>query len=236
MTMLNSGFVLGISGSTCAGKTTLSKALVKVLRNTIESCYINQDEYYYEEDSGKHVFIPSLEVYNWELLSAFDNDKMVASVKSSLRGCSGDRSKSEWVTLFSKLWKAVSFVESDVPFDVWLVKVEQKMKEIARERQNLKIVILDGILLFNHKSLHDVCDARIFLKLDDEVCKDRRSLRVYEPPDVPGYYEQIVRPYYEENLKQLEQDYDDIIYIDSGPLIENFKIIIQEVLRLMNND
>jgi hypothetical protein len=54
-----------------------------------------------------------------------------------------------------------------------------------------QILILDGFLLFNEPRLLALCTLKYDFSLPYEVAKRRRETRVYEPPDVPGYFDQV---------------------------------------------
>ena len=75
--------------------------------------------------------------------------------------------------------------------------------------------IVEGITIFNSKQVSDVCDLKIFLTLDHQTCSARRSKRVYDPPDPPGYFEKIVWPSYVDQLKQIKND-PNIYFIDGS--------------------
>ncbi|CAG0884805.1 unnamed protein product [Darwinula stevensoni] len=63
------------------GKTSLAHRLLLGLSNC--KCF-SQDDYYYKEDSGKLIFLPELNQFNWETLSALDMDKMTSDVQEAL--------------------------------------------------------------------------------------------------------------------------------------------------------
>ena len=80
--MLNSVkscLIIGISGATCSGKTTLANALHRVIPNSIA---LNQDQYYWHDDSENHVLAEGINHINWELVSAFDNDRLIKEISS----------------------------------------------------------------------------------------------------------------------------------------------------------
>ncbi|XP_076238192.1 nicotinamide riboside kinase 1 isoform X1 [Calliopsis andreniformis] len=70
-------FVLGLSGATCSGKTTLAKRLQKELKNTV---VIHQDDYFWPIDDPRHTKIPELNHLNWEIMSSMDMDRMRSDV------------------------------------------------------------------------------------------------------------------------------------------------------------
>ncbi|XP_029041494.1 nicotinamide riboside kinase 1 isoform X1 [Osmia bicornis bicornis] len=69
--------VIGITGATCSGKTTLANRLQKELKNSI---IVHQDNYFWPIDDPRHVKIPKLNHLNWELMSSMDMDKMRSDI------------------------------------------------------------------------------------------------------------------------------------------------------------
>lgn len=69
--------VLGISGATCSGKTSLVNRLHKELKNSVLVC---QDNYFLPTDDPRHTFIPELNHMNWEIITSLDMDKMRSDV------------------------------------------------------------------------------------------------------------------------------------------------------------
>ncbi|XP_046830264.1 nicotinamide riboside kinase 1 [Vespa crabro] len=69
--------IVGISGVTCSGKSTLAKELHKKLDDSI---VIHQDSYFLSPDDPRHVKIPALNHINWEILSSLDMNKMYSDI------------------------------------------------------------------------------------------------------------------------------------------------------------
>jgi nicotinamide/nicotinate riboside kinase len=66
---LRGGLVVGLSGVSCGGKTTVSR----LLRSTLPwSKIVHQDGYFHPNDPKHHTLIPNLNHFNWELKSALD--------------------------------------------------------------------------------------------------------------------------------------------------------------------
>jgi nicotinamide/nicotinate riboside kinase len=71
---MNRTVLVGISGCTSAGKTTLTNKLISEFLGT--SCSINQDEYYFEEKSGQLEYLNDVNYYNYESVSGIDMVKL----------------------------------------------------------------------------------------------------------------------------------------------------------------
>ena len=223
--------IIGLSGATCSGKTTLANALHKLIKNSVA---LNQDEYYWDEKSEKHILSDGVGHINWELVTAFDNDKMIGDIKSHTANI--PRSSIEEIKADSIIKKLIGLTdeigasqEKCAFFDS-----EHGGGNLVQQLKTLfsffpKLVILDGILIFNHPELLKVCDLKFFMTLDHKTCSERRSMRSYDPPDIPGYFEKIVYPYYVKNLEAMKMldTNNDIIYLDgANDILENFKSIM----------
>ena len=64
------GLVLGLSGATCSGKTTLAAQLVQ--QHFPNARVLSQDDFYYPDDSPEHTRIPELDHVNWDRVDAVD--------------------------------------------------------------------------------------------------------------------------------------------------------------------
>jgi uridine kinase len=71
--MANRVKVIGISGSTNSGKTTLAKYLAKHVEN---SKIIFQDDYYFHESTGRIEYLAHINYYNYESISAINMSKL----------------------------------------------------------------------------------------------------------------------------------------------------------------
>ncbi|XP_051174682.1 nicotinamide riboside kinase 1 [Leptopilina boulardi] len=153
--------VIGISGATCSGKTTIAQKLHKDLKNSI---LIQQDTYFHDVDDPRHIWIEELNHINFDIISSLDMKKMYSDIRKIL----------DEKPLFNN---------------------------VVSPKNEKKILIIEGFLIFDYKPILDLCNLKYFLTLEKEECYNRRKLRVYEPPDVPGYFEKVVWPEYVNHLK-----------------------------------
>lgn len=77
MTTTKQWFVVGISGATCSGKSTLA---VKIRENFPGSVMVRQDDYFLPPDDSRHVKVTELNHVNWDVITSLDMQKMHSDV------------------------------------------------------------------------------------------------------------------------------------------------------------
>jgi len=201
--------VIGISGVTCGGKTTLANSLYKHFKekvgqelktgieiNRVEM--VNQDTYFRDVDDPNHQLVEKLNHLNWEIVEALDMNKMVADIMEILgnkftlyktRSC-GVASSLDHGNLFHNHYNGTQFQYKPQPYpvsedDAMLDEDHCNFKKIVKHNNLLNILIIEGFLIFNHSVTLDLCNIKYHLHVPYEVCYARRSKRAYDPPDVP---------------------------------------------------
>lgn len=182
--------IIGISGVTCGGKTTLSQTLHKYLsdqknRHCLSDRVrigivkiMNQDDYFYPANYPQHEWIEHLNHVNYDVINAINMTKM----------CND---------LHTELDKRFIFYSKNTNMDLTI----------------LNIMIIDGFLIFNHSIMNRLCQLKFHIHLPYEKCYERRLKRTYNPPDCLGYFELCVWPMYERNFEQIRAK-DDIILLN----------------------
>lgn len=198
--------IVGISGVTNGGKSTLTKRLLDVLPDTTR--HICQDDYFYPEDSPHHVPCPGgLDHHNWDIISSMDMTRMMKDIREIIH--SNPKPKLKALEPGDVSYKASSCLVSDVTAGT------------------LPVLLLDGFLLFGLTELTEMCDFCFFFTLSREQCWDRRKIRNYEPPDPPGYFEHCVWPMYEAHLDYVKKNVPDMIFLDG--MEDSFQMVCQQI-------
>jgi len=187
--------VIGISGATCSGKSTLAS---KIHENFPKSVMMCQDDYFLPPDDLRHVRIEELNHINWELITSLDMQKMHSDIVNILE--SSEKDTTNWTSM---------------------------------------ILILDGFLLFKHKAITNLCDCKYFLTLTEKQCWERRKDRIYEPPDVPGYFDKVVWPEYVKYQNEIVRNCNElkeiVTFIDGSKHIEEiYNMISKEINQLLS--
>ncbi|XP_012054549.1 PREDICTED: nicotinamide riboside kinase 1 [Atta cephalotes] len=191
--MAKQWFVVGISGATCSGKSTLANKIHDYFPTSVLVC---QDNYFLPPGDPRHVKIQELNHVNWELSTSLDMQKMYSDV----------------------------------------IKILQSPEKNPIDSK--KLLILDGFLLFEHKAITDLCDYKYFLTLTKEQCWKRRKNRIYEPPDVPGYFDKIVWPEfvkYKNEVIQNNELYETVTFIDGSKDMEEIcEMVFKKIDQLLS--
>lgn len=180
-----SWLIVGVSGVTCSGKSTLATSLLSFLSNSPKDSavyririhqvrLIRQDDYFYKRDSPHHTWIPDMNYINREIMSALDMPRMLSDIESIIYGSCNDQ-----------------------PVD-----------------GSINILIIDGFLIFNHPEVLGLCDLRIEVQISQAICQERRKLRIYNPPNPCGYFESFIWPLHEKHSAEYRRDLTDLIAVN----------------------
>ncbi|KAM9810578.1 nicotinamide riboside kinase 1 [Neosynchiropus ocellatus] len=118
--------------------------------------------------------------------------------------------------------------------DSWLRDPASFLREQALavdSEEDVFVLIVEGFLIFNHKPLNQLFHKRYFMEIPYDVCKQRRSSRVYTPPDPPGYFDGHVWPMYVKNRQEMERDVPVIVLLDGLKSKEELLATVYEDVR-----
>jgi nicotinamide/nicotinate riboside kinase len=187
--------IIGISGVTCGGKTTLAYKLNKMFPT---SKLISQDDYFLDVDDPRHTWITELNHINFDILSSLDMEKMENDIRKFTKNkkvpniCNDSNSTFKNITDINELKHSLS----------------EKLKT------NWEILIVEGFSIFNCKALEKIFHLKYYFTLSKEECFQRRSQRIYEPPDCPGYFEKCVWPEHTKQLEEVQTEVEGVVYLD----------------------
>ena len=199
--------VIGVAGGTGSGKSTLVKCLQEAFAAD-EVATICHDYYY---KAHPELSYEERTLLNYDHPQSFDTDMMVEHIKALKQSVAISR-------------PVYSFVNHNRTDETVSMKPS-------------KVLIVDGILIFENKELRDLMDIKVFVDTDADIRLARRILRDVcdrgrTMQSVISQYTQTVKPMHEEFVEPSKR-YADLIIPEGGfnsvavtMLIENIKSLI----------
>lgn len=145
--MKNKTLLIGISGGTGSGKSTVTKKLVELIKE--ENVAVIEEDSYYKDQSN--ISFEERVKTNYDHPFAFDNKLLIEHLKDLKSGKSIEK------PLYD--------------FELHNRKKETLLVE-AKE-----VVILEGILILSEEEIRDLLDIKVFVDTDSDVRIIRRILR-----------------------------------------------------------
>ncbi len=147
MSKLDKPIIIGISGGTGSGKTTISDNILKSIGE--ENITIIQQESYYKDQS--HIKLEDRDKTNYDHPLSFDVDLLIEDLTKLKFG--------------EAIEQPIYNFESHTREEKSL-RVEPK-----------KVILVEGILIFYEEKLRELLDIKIFVDTDSDIRLIRRILR-----------------------------------------------------------
>lgn len=188
----NKPVIIGVTGGSGSGKTTVSRAIFEQLQLHGHSLLMLQEDSYYNDQSDMP-FEERIKT-NYDHPNAFDTELLVKQLKDLL----------DWKTIEKPIYDYTEHTRSSE-----VEKVEPK-----------EVIILEGILVLNDPALRDLMDIKIFVDTDDDIRIIRRIQRDIEErgrslQSVIDQYKSTVKPMYHQFIEPTKR-YADIIVPEGG--------------------
>lgn len=201
--------VIGVAGGTGSGKSTLVKRLQEAFAS--EDVVTLCHDYYYK--AHPELTYEERTKLNYDHPQSFDTDMLVEHI----------RALKENVPIEHPVY---SFVDHN--------RTEERVPV-----KPSKVIIVDGILIFENKELRELMDMKVFVDTDADIRLARRILRDVRDrgrsmESVISQYTNTVKPMHEEFVEPSKR-YADVIIPEGGfnsvavaMLIQNIRSLIQE--------
>lgn len=178
--------IIGIAGGTGSGKTTVVNQILNELPAD-EVCVISQDDYYNETNDLSYKERTKI---NFDHPNAIDFDLLVKHLISLKNG---------------------EVIEQPIYSFITHNRTKDTLKRHPR-----KVVIVEGILIFNSKRLRDLCDIKIFVHADADERLIRRVRRDIEErgrsiEEVLSRYQNTLKPMHQQFIEPTKNYADMII-------------------------
>ena len=201
--------VIGVAGGTGSGKSTLVKRLQEAFKND-DVATICHDFYYKAHPELSYEERTKL---NYDHPAAFDTDMLVEHIRQLKEGKNVE-------------CPVYSFVEHNRTTETLPVAPS-------------KVIIIDGILIFENEELRDMMDIKVYVDTDADLRLARRILRDVRErgrsmESVISQYTTTVKPMHEQFVEPSKR-YADVIIPEGGfnsvavsMLIQNIRSIVDK--------
>ncbi|WP_408047653.1 uridine kinase [Tenacibaculum crassostreae] len=198
-------FIIGIAGGTGSGKTTVVNQIINELPAD-EVCVISQDSYYNKTDNLTYEERTKI---NFDHPRAIDFGLLVQHLKELKKG---------------------HIIEQPIYSFVTHNRTKDTVKTHPR-----KVIIIEGILIFNSKELRDLCDIKVFVHADaDErlIRRVRRDIkeRGRDVEEVLNRYQTTLKPMHQQFIEPTK-NYADIIIPN-----DRYNTVAIDIVRTVIND
>lgn len=198
-------FVIGIAGGTGSGKTTVVNQIINELPQD-EVCVISQDSYYSETNDLSYEQRTKI---NFDHPRAIDFDLLVKHLTDLKEG---------------------KIIEQPIYSFVAHNRTKDTIKTHPR-----KVIIVEGILIFNSKELRNLCDIKVFVHADaDErlIRRVRRDIkeRGRDIDEVLSRYQSTLKPMHQQFIEPTK-NYADIIIPN-----DRYNTVAIDIVRTVIND
>ena len=200
--------IIGVAGGTGSGKSTLVKRLQEAFRD--EDVATLCHDYYYK--AHPELTYEERTKLNYDHPQSFDTDMLVEHIRTLKQNVPIER-------------PVYSFVEHN--------RTEEKIAV-----KPSKVIIIDGILIFENKELRDLMDIKVFVDTDADVRLARRILRDVRErgrsmESVINQYTTTVKPMHEEFVEPSKR-YADVIIPEGGFNSVAVQMLIQNIRSLLS--
>lgn len=200
--------LIGITGGTGSGKSTVSKEIFKSIHGK-DITIIEQDSYY--KDQSDLTFEERIKT-NYDHPFAFDNKLLIEQLKTLMEN--------------KPIEKPIYDFENHT----------RKKETITVESKD--IIILEGILILSEEEIRELLDIKIFVDTDSDVRVIRRILRDIKDrgrtlESVVVQYMETVRPAQLQFIEPTKR-YADIIIPEGGYNKVAIDIILAKISQILN--
>ncbi|MBM6584812.1 uridine kinase [Pediococcus acidilactici] len=190
MSTKNSPIIIGVTGGSGSGKTTVSKKILEQLDG--HSISIIQQDSYYKDQAG--MTMEERRAVNYDHPLAFDSDLLYQHLK------------------MLKQRQAI-----DVP--VYDYAISTRSPEVIHQEPT-DVVILEGILILSDERIRDMLDIKVYVDTDDDIRIIRRIERDTQErgrslESIITQYLTGVKPMYHQFIEPTKR-YADLIVPEGG--------------------
>lgn len=202
--------LIGITGGTGSGKTTVAQAIYSAFPDT-SITMIMQDSYY--KDQGHLTFEQRLKT-NYDHPDSIDTACLIQHLKSLINGKSVDMPVYDFT--------------------------QHTRKNETQKVEPTEIIMVEGILVLYDKELRDMLDIKLYVDTDADIRILRRMMRDINErgrsiDSVVNQYLEVVRPMHEQFTEPTKR-YADIIIPEGGKNKVAIELITRSIKEYLRNN
>lgn len=182
--------VVGVTGGSGSGKTTVTKAIYDYFQG--HSILMLEQDYYYKDQS--HLPMQERRKTNYDHPLAFDTDLLIEHLKMLLR-------------------------YETIAKPVYDYTIDTRSSEVIIQEPK-EVIILEGILILEDPRLRELMDIKVYVDTDDDIRFIRRLTRDINErgrtmESVIDQYLSVVKPMHNEFIEPTKK-FADIIFPEGG--------------------
>lgn len=190
MNMNKKPIVVGVTGGSGSGKTTVTKAIYDYFKG--HSILMLEQDYYYKDQS--HLPMQERRKTNYDHPLAFDTDLLIEHLKMLL-----------------------NYETIEKP--VYDYTIDTRSSEVIIQEPK-EVIILEGILILEDPRLRELMDIKVYVDTDDDIRFIRRLTRDINDrgrtmESVIDQYLSVVKPMHNEFIEPTKK-FADIIFPEGG--------------------
>ena len=202
--------IIGVAGGTGSGKTTFAKKLIEMLDEK-DVAIISHDYYY--KDHPELSFEEKTQL-NYDHPNSFDTQMLIDHLKKLKAG-------------------------ENVYVPRYNFSLHAREKETVLQEPK-KIIIVEGILIFENKELRDLMDMKLFVDTDSDIRFIRRLLRDVKKrgrdlDSVVNQYLTTVKPMHEAFVEPSKK-FADIALLEGGKNPVALNLVVNAVKAILNEN
>lgn len=210
MSTKNSPIIIGVTGGSGSGKTTVSQKILEELHG--HSISIIQQDSYYKDQAKKTM--EERRAVNYDHPLAFDAD-----------------------LLYEHLKMLKNNQKIEVP--IYDYKISTRSSEVI-EQDPTDVIILEGILILADERIRDMLDIKVYVDTDDDIRIIRRIRRDMEQrartlDSIINQYLTGVKPMYHQFIEPTKR-YADVIVPEGGKNSVAIDLLVTKVRDILSED
>jgi len=202
--------LIGISGGTASGKTSIALELIDAFKPTNSIILIREDDYY--KDQSDMAYEERVKT-NYDHPLAFDHDLLMSHLRDLING------------------KTISKPTYD--FTV------HNRSNVVEEVNPADVIIIEGLFVLENKALRDILDIKLFVDTPSDVRFIRRLIRDINErartvESVTNQYLTTVKPMHDEFIEPSKR-YADLIIPEGKSNVVAIDIVKTKIDSILNS-